>query len=167
MTTSGTAGHLGHLFYELRMLLGAAYMCDLAEKNRWEHATNYFKDSAYIHIRNLYVFFTDVSSNDISIEDFGVLKFYSDFYQQWREALNRRVMHISQGRPRRNETLEPRGSIQLNEIVKDFVTEIVTMWQIWASLIENADLRRELNSLLTKAKLRAEDDYKKVYTANQ
>ena len=50
---------LDDLFYELRMLLGAAAMCDAAEKHNCGNVVNYFKDSVYLHARILYAFFTN------------------------------------------------------------------------------------------------------------
>ncbi len=128
---ASTDSHIKHLFYELRMLLGAASMCILAEENDWGNATNFFKDSVYIHARNLYSFFTDRTRDDVSIQDFGLNCVYSGLYDDKREALNRRVMHISPGRPTRNETVEPIGSSQLNELVEEFTTELEAMWEIY------------------------------------
>jgi hypothetical protein len=144
------------------MLLGAANMCLLAEENEWGNVTNYFKDSAYLHARNLYSFFTDRTRDDVSIEDFGHCCMHSELYVKKREALNRRVMHISPGRPTRNETVEPTGSSQLNEVVEDFTAELKAMWEIWISLTDEPDIKHQLTAALNDACFQADDDLNKI-----
>jgi len=159
---ASTDSHIKHLFYELRMLLGAANLCSLTEENEWGNVTNYFKDSVYLHVRNLYSFFTDRTRDDVSIEDFGHCCIYSGLYNEKREALNRRVMHVSPGRPTRNETVEPIGSSQLNELVEEFTTEIEAMWEIWISLTDNPDVKHQLTTALKDARAQADNDVNKI-----
>lgn len=159
---ASTDSHIKHLFYELRMLLGAAKMCTLAEENGWGNATNFFKDSVYIHARNLYSFFTDRTRDDVSIQDFGLSCMYSELYDEKREGLNRRVMHISPGRPTRNETVEPVGSSQLNELVEEFTAELEAMWEIWTSLTDDPTIKRQLTDALKDADVQSDDDLNRI-----
>ncbi len=159
-------GQVEHLFYELRMLLGAVNMCALAEENGWGHATNYLKDSVYIHARNLYSFFTDRTNDDVSIEDFGLCFMYSELYSQRRDAINRRVMHINPGRPTRNDILEPIGSTQLNELIGVFAAELETMWAVWVSLTDDTVLKAKLSQALKDARDQANEDSARIYTVS-
>jgi len=71
-------------------------------------------------------------------------------------------MHVSPGRPTRNETVEPIGSSQLNELVEEFTTEIEAMWEIWISLTDNPDVKHQLTTALKDARAQADNDVNKI-----
>src|SRR5437879_3434813 len=101
---------LEDLGYELRMLLGAVEVCKVAEQHNHGNIVNFFKDSAYVHARILYEFFTnDEPKNDASIIQFGHLTMKARLYPiPLQDQINRRVMHMSHYRTK-NTTKEPLG----------------------------------------------------------
>lgn len=145
-----------HLQYELRFLFGAQLLIKTTKNDG--NLQNYFKDSAYIHTRTLYEFFTAKSGgNDIHLEDLGQVKMQSSLYNKWLEALNRRAMHLSPGRVKRNNTKEPLDSGQLNDQIDNFCHDITSLWLQW---VKNDNNRAsELIDILWNAKDQAHDDY--------
>lgn len=147
-----------HLQYEVRFLLGAHLLvrATLSDGN----IQNYFKDSAYIHVRNLYEFLTKDNKSgkgfDVHLTDLGCSKLHSAVYAKWSEALNRRTAHLSPGRLGRNDSKEPIGSEQLNEQVDNFCKDIEYLWLQWS----NSDNSRseEIMKIWHDAKNQADAD---------
>lgn len=70
-------------------------------------------DSAFIHARCLFNFFTlATSGNDISIVEFGPHAYSSATYTRWKEALHRHVLHINK---RRASPTNLKNGAHLNE----------------------------------------------------
>lgn len=151
---------LEDIFYELRMLLGAAEMCKLEGAIGSGNVINYFKDSAYLHARILYEFFTDANyQNDASIVQFGghptiAAKLYSE---PFRNRLNRRVMHMNHSRSQ-NTTKEPEGATQLNEQVQDIADDIRQLFQKWINTCTDVKFKAGLIELVDEAESQAEND---------
>ena len=90
-----------HLFYELRMLLGAAKMIKLFDENDMGNPSNYFRDSVYLHARNLYNFFDGEATYDSSIHTYVNYVFDVSLYIKFKSQLHAKVLHI--GEPRVEE----------------------------------------------------------------
>src|ERR1035437_5595583 len=130
------------LFYELRMLLGAAKMCQLSEEIELGNPVNYFKDSIYIHARNLYIFFINKSSNndDLLIGQLEAKGVYSQlkpkYYGEWRNAWNKYVMHL-----RNNRSTDTKISNQhkdgLSEQSQNFAVDITRLFREWRDKTSN------------------------------
>lgn len=159
--------HIEHIFYELRMVLGARNLSVIAEKNNWGNAGSYFKDSVYLHSRNLFTFFMarGKEGRNVQIDLFDINPFYSELFAAKEESLNRRVMHIGPQRPVRNETVEPREEDKLDKYIEQFVAELDTMSQLWIELTDDQMLKEELNKYYVKAHQEADNDRIRDYSA--
>lgn len=145
--------------YELRMLLGAAEVCKVAEQHNHDNIVNFFKDSAYVHARILYEFFTkNKPKHDASITQFKHPTIKSRLYPNpLRDQINRRVMHMSYNRTK-NTTKEPLGDMQLNQQVQDFVDDISDLFQKWINTCTDSKLKDALTDLIEEAGKQASDD---------
>ena len=154
---------LEDLFYELRMLLGAAAVCQKAEGHELGNVINYFKDSVYVHARILYEFFTnDKPKNDAGIIQFGYSTISSSLYPNPLEKrLNRRVMHMNFSRGQ-NAKKEPMSTIQLNEQIQDMADDILRLFHEWINICDDARLKNDLNELVIKAAREAETDAQRM-----
>lgn len=159
--------HIEHIFYELRMVLGAQNLSVIAEQNSWGNAGSYFKDSVYLHSRNLFTFFMarGKEGSDVQIDLFDINPFYSELFATKEEALNRRVMHIGPQRPVRNETIEPNEEDKLDKYIEKFVAELDAMCQLWIELTDDRTLKEELNKYYMKAHQEADNDRERDYSA--
>jgi hypothetical protein len=153
------------LIDELQLLLGASKITDYLENERQGqdgNLINYFKDSAYLHIRNLYQFLTKQKKggyDDITLVQIGYtpVSIKDTLYDP--EMLNRRVMHLTRNR-HQNEVKEPLGTPQLNEKVNDLVSDITKHYASWAnSIIDTADKLLALR-ILDTAQKQADTDFR-------
>jgi len=150
------APSLDDVQYELRMLLGGAALAQRFADNGY--VTNYFKDSAYLHARILYEFFTQPPTHDASIQQFDHTLLTSTLYPMpLRDRLNRRVMHMNKSRSS-NTLHEPPGTVQLNEQIDDIVTDIKALFQAWIAGCTDAQLKTDLTELVKNAEKQAKDD---------
>lgn len=111
--------------YELRCLLGAATVWQANRDHEKGFEVVVALDSALVHARCLFNFFTGNGHNDVSVQEFGHGPYPSALYEEWREPLNRHVLHISRGR------LTPTNvgnNLHLNEMVIEFVNEMLDLW---------------------------------------
>jgi hypothetical protein len=83
----------------------------------------------------------------------------SELYIKWGEAINRRVMHISPGRPRRNNAKEPINSTQLNQQLGNFTKDIVKLWKTWQTLEQDNAAKSSIRQSLQNAQNQANDDH--------
>jgi hypothetical protein len=120
------------LYHELRCLLGATTLWRTLKKNEAGFDVIVAMDSAFVHSRCLFNFFTQAKSgSDISITEFGPADAYaSAIYQIWYEPLNRHVLHISKGRMNPANVY---GNEHLNEQVEGFAGEILSLWRRFES----------------------------------
>ena len=162
--------YIDNLFYELRMLLGASKMCELADTNEWGNSTNYVKDAVYVHSRNLYIFFTNKTRNDddLAIKDFELKSIYSQLYPkhygEWKEAYHDHILHLRKTRTNKPSNLH--GTRHLNEQIRNFTNDIISLWETWESLTGNRSIKLLLEAKLLDAKKQSTDDYNKRYSAN-
>ena len=162
---------LDDLAYELQLLLGASKIIDtlerydsqrLADDRKMGNLVNYFKDSAYVHIRNLYNFFSANTQNDAKVTEY--IKGYSfnlTMYRNWKGALHDHALHIKAERkntPRSNAI----GGRHLNEMVPDFTNDILKLWQDWIDNTTDKTLEKKLIKILDDAKKATNDDVDKV-----
>jgi|SRR3989304_6424289 len=145
------------LFYELRLLLGAAKLCQLADEVDLGNTINYFKDSAYVHARNLYNFFTKAEpGSDGSITQYAECVISSGLYPNpWKKYLNQYVMHI---RNRSGSVAVVNGK-HINMMIQDFADDIKNLWQQWVNKTTDPKLKAELQDLLDKAQREVQEDY--------
>jgi hypothetical protein len=114
------------LYYELRCLLGATTLWEAFKAQHRGFDVVVAMDSAFVHTRCLYKFFTQQQSgHDISITEFGAAAYSSTLFSTWEEALNRHVLHISKGR---SAPTNRDSTTHLNEHVEDFADDIYKLW---------------------------------------
>ena len=155
---------LKDLEYELQILLGASLIIDQLEverKLRDGNIVNYFKDSAYIHIRNLYEFFLSdpKKTNDSKVSAFTNHKFNLSFYLLWREPLNRHVLHIAPGRNNPNNV---KNGKHLKDQIPSFAKNIEDLWTEWIRATADDQLKQKLENTLADAKRHAQNDCDKL-----
>lgn len=147
-----------HLVYELRHLLGAAIIVSEFKNQpaiKIGNNINYFKDSAYVHTRNLYNFFLSKSNNDLKITKYLTNDFNLKLCIEWLEAINRHVLHIS---PDRND---PRNYINgkwLYDQIPAFAEDISQLWHEWIEATGVDDEKQQLVVVFEKAYSDAQAD---------
>lgn len=114
------------LYYELRCLLGAATIWQALKETGVGFDVVIAMDSAFVHARCLFNFFTSGGSNDISIVEFGPQPYDSPTYDQWKEALHRHVLHVAKGRAAPANLIH---GAHLNEQVLAFAHEGLRLWR--------------------------------------
>lgn len=150
------------LFYELRMLLGAANVIELLDGGKKDNLINYFKDSVYLHSRNLYNFFSNGGRNDAHVEDYSAHDFDCSLYKKkdkdnktWEDALHNHVLHIKNTRINPNNIIDGK---HLNEMPLEFVEDIQRLWKKWIEVTTDTQMKNELSSRLKKAQDLARGD---------
>ena len=140
------------LYYELRCLLGAATLWQAFKTQHRGFDVVVAMDSAFVHARCLYKFFTQSqSSHDISITEFRTSAYQSSLFDTWEKPLNRHVLHISKGRLNPTNT---DGTTHLNEHVEDFANDIYKLWVKF----ENDPLASIFATELLDARIKAVQD---------
>lgn len=152
------------LKYELRMLLGAAEIVKQVEQHddvqnkdtqKFGNIVNYFKDSAYLHTRNLYNFFSGCAVHDGSVHDYTLYAFNLSLYKKWKKPLHQHVLHISNARSK------PRNKIDgahINTQIPCFAKDIESLWDKWIEVTTDSREKRALQGALTRAQNEAKDD---------
>lgn len=114
------------LAHELYCLLSSATIWEVYRAKRAGYEVVIAMDSAFIHARCLYFFFTKLTTkNDISITEFGPNPYKSELFTTWIGPLNMHVLHINQGR---STPTNIQNGQQLNEQVVMFAREILMLW---------------------------------------
>lgn len=140
-----------NLYHELRCLLGAVTIWQMLKQRKAGFDVVVAEDSAFIHARNLFNFFTWRGRYDVSVVDFGLTNPYpSTLFDAWREPLNRHVLHISGGRIAPTNIV---AGVHLKDQVENFAWEILSLWK----QAEN-DTPPTFAALFTKARERAVKD---------
>jgi hypothetical protein len=147
------------LYYELRCLLGAATLWQAFKTQHRGFDVVVAMDSAFVHTRCLYKFFTQQqSSHDISIVEFGAAAYQSNLFDTWEKPLNRHVLHISKGRLNPTNT---DSTTHLNEHVEDFANDIYKLWVKFENDPLASTFATELRNSRTKAVQDASNDASK------
>jgi len=147
---------LKDLFHELRMLLGAAKMAKLFNENGMGNPENYFKDSVYLHARNLYNFFRGDARHDASVYDYVVHVFDVDLYIKWKNPLHNHVLHIKNTRTEANNEI---NGVHINTMIQAFANDIEKLWQNWIDVTIDPKTKKLLRDLLKEAQEQADGDY--------
>lgn len=143
------------LKYELRMLIGADRMVQLFEEKDIGNPINYFKDSVYLHARNLYSFFYKNSRKEITNNyNFDMTEYSSN----WMIPLNNYVMHIDDDNKRNIGNNELNG-LHINQKVHWFTSDIIRLWQEWIDSVVDLKFKEDLENALSTAYKEAADDY--------
>jgi hypothetical protein len=146
------------LEYELRLLLGAAKIITALESKQSDvvgNNINYFKDSGYLHVRNLYNFFSGGAVHDGSVHEYTTHNFNLTLYLQWKSPLHRHVLHISGKRNNANNEI---NGVHINTKLPDFATDTEALWQEWINVTTNTTEQQNLKDALTRAQKEAQDD---------
>lgn len=145
------------LYHELCCLLEAATVWQILKDGNAGCEVSIAMDSAFIHARNLFVFFAPTDEdkknrNSIKMTDFGFNKtFKSRTYSDSKEAINRHIFHLNK---KRLKPTNVKGSGHINEKVKLFADEILKLWQTF----EEDDNLGSLKETAQNARLRAIQD---------
>lgn len=147
---------ISDLAYELRMLLGAAKICQLSDEYCLGNLVNYPKDSVYLHARNLYNFFAADTRNDAKITQFTPHQFDLTLYRTWIGALHNHASHIKTSRHTPTNIV---GGEHLNEQPQKFANDIEKLWIDWIDNTTAQPLKAQLQDALDAARLEAQGDY--------
>ncbi|VEG57096.1 Uncharacterised protein [Mycolicibacterium aurum] len=148
---SGQPLALDDLGYELRLLLGADEIVQFMDaQGTFGNLVNYFKDSVYLHARNLLNALTNGCATDIGTIPSAIR---SEPYGRLKRSLEVYVMHIKETRNQRGVT-NVRGGKHLNEYVHDLTAEVKRCWNEWIAATGD----QTLAELLQAAEKSAQDD---------
>lgn len=154
-----------HLYNELKYLLCATASWKVAKvstKHMPSHFIVYTLDSALLHARSLFEFFThkdpDRKKNLVTWKSLGLKdRIDSDLYTEWIKPLHHHVMHLEN---RLNVTNEINGK-HLKNMVVEFSVEIVKIWDIFSRKIDK-NLKIQMDKSLEKAINEAEAIYPQI-----
>ncbi len=148
-----------HLYNELRYMLCASASWCIAKKNSKDlpmHFIVYTMDSAFLHARSLFEFFTYVPSGKktylVTWKEFELdNELKSEVYKTWRVSLHHHVMHLEsrQGVPNVIE------GVHLKEMVLQFSIEVVRLWIEFSKKLDD-ELKKEMDKILEKSVNEAE-----------
>ena len=145
------------LRYELRMLLGAVKISCLFESSNLGNLVNYVKDSAYVHIRNVYNFFEAKSRNDAKATQFTKHSFDVALYHEWSDALHQHVLHIKTKRTHPNNINKSR--IHINQMIPIFAYDIQKLWKELIGQVKDLCVKTQLEDAFLTAEKEAQEDY--------
>jgi hypothetical protein len=153
-----------HLYHELCCLLEATTVWQIYKNNQAGCDVSVAMDSAFIHARNLFVFFAPTKNdskndNSVKVTEFGPKSTYkSGIYSTWKVALNRHLFHLDVDR---FKPTNQKNSGALQDKVKIFADEILRLWR----LFENDPEAEKVKITVYCARLRAVEDARN--TANE
>ncbi len=154
-----------HLYNELRYLLCATASWKMAKENLQSvptHFVVYTLDSALLHSRSLFEFFTHTNptkkKNLVTWKDFSLEEgINSKLYKEWIEPLHHHVMHLENRLDVTNEI----DGVHLKDMVNKFSAEIVSIWSIFSAKIDK-DLKKNMDKVLKKSISEAEGIYPQI-----
>jgi hypothetical protein len=133
-----------HLFNELRWMLGAATEWYVQEQLQLEivgyDVVVYAMDSAFLHARTLFEFFTKKTNNNhYGCNEFIGKTLPSPKYQGWTGPLHRHLMHAqTRSLPEQLEDFWG-GMKDLNKMPVRFALEILRLWKAFEEELLNSD----------------------------
>jgi hypothetical protein len=142
--------------YELRMLLGAAKICQLFDEYNVGNPVNYAKDAVYLHARNLYNFFAADTRNDAKVTQFTQHQFDLTLYRTWIGPLHDHASHIKTSRHTPTNVI---NGEHLNEQIQKFASDIEKLWDEWSRITPASTLKTQLEEALNDARTQSWDDY--------
>lgn len=145
-----------HLYHELCSLLEAATFWQVLKDSRAGCEISLVMESAFVHARNLFVFFAATkgdkeNANSMKMTDFGLNTYKSSIYSISKEPLNRHLFHLNK---KRFKPTNRSNSGPINEKVKVFADEILRLWEMF----EKEEGLGELGSVAKEARLLALKD---------
>jgi|GEM_PF-1400330 len=146
-----------HLFYELRMLFGASKLVALFDKYDMGNAASLYRDSVYLHTRNLYNFFWGVAKNDVSIYEYINHVFDVALYLKWTNPLHAYVIHIQD---KRNKSSREIDGKTIDQMVLEFKKDIESLWIKWIEVEKDPKVKEILICKLAQAIQEANNDYR-------
>lgn len=157
-----------HLYHELRYLLCATASWNVAKESPRSvpaHFVVYTLDSALLHARSLFEFFTHTNptrkKNLVTWKDFSLEEgINSELYKEWIEPLHHHVMHLENRLDVSNEI----NGVHLKNMVTNFSAEIVSIWRMFSSKIDK-DLKKDMDNVLIKSIREAEGIYPQIKEA--
>lgn len=148
-----------HLFYELRMLLGAKKVLEVFDENEMGNICSLVRDSIYLHARNLYNFFSGKARNDASIGIFSDHEYNLGLYETYGDELHEAALHI---KPQRIIESASSGNKLLADVAVLFAEDIERLWQDWIANEKDQEIKDQLIETLAKARQESDDDEQKV-----
>jgi Fe-S cluster biosynthesis and repair protein YggX len=145
------------LYHELRCLLGSATVWQIFKKTNAGYDVIVAEDSAFIHARTLFEFFTSKKRNKniLRIVEFGPSKYRSSIYATWKPSLNRHVLHLNEKRLNPNNL---KTDEHLSEQVEVFAREVLSLWKQFENDPEAASFRPILVRVRERAIADAKND---------
>lgn len=145
-----------HLYHELCSLLEAAAFWQVLKDNRAGCEISLVMESAFVHARNLFVFFAATkgdkeNKNSMKMTDFGLKMYKSSIYSTSKEPLNRHLFHLNK---KRLTPTNQNDNGNINEKVNIFTDEILRLWEMF----EEEDGLGELGKIAKEARLLALKD---------
>ncbi|MCV6985793.1 hypothetical protein H7H78_10240 [Mycobacterium shinjukuense] len=149
--------------YELRLLIGADEIITIIEErdhgsvrdeDKFGNIVNYFKDSIYLHSRNLLNALTNQLSTEIGDIPRGI---HSELYGKLKKPLERYVTHIDHIRDQKGVTNRINGR-PLNDYVHDLTAEVKRCWKEWIDKASDPKHKQELQKHFSAAIKEAGDD---------
>jgi hypothetical protein len=148
---------LKDLAYELQLLMGADDIVSFIEAHdsestsdadRFGNLVNYFKDSVYLHSRNLLNALTNEYPTEIGTVPAATR---SQLYGRVKGPLERYVSHINQARDQRGESNLTSDGGDLNEYTHDLTSEAQRCWSEWIEATHQRELQQHLDTAIKSA----------------
>ncbi|ORJ63841.1 hypothetical protein [Mycobacterium simiae] len=142
---SGDPLRLEDLAYELRLLLGADALVACIEADaRFGNLVNYFKDSAYLHARNLLNALTEHADTEVGPIPGSIRS--AVYRNRIKKPLERYVMHLESARDQIGVSNIFSDGRELNQHVPDLATEVRRCWSEWIAATGDQRLQEILDS---------------------
>ena len=160
-----------HLANELHWLLRAANEWIVQDRLRLSidgyHCQVYAMDSAFLHARTLFEFFTSsqTGSNYYTVDQFGLMALDSPPYRTgWKSGLHEYLMH-AQERENQRPLTDVKGTEKLLKMMApDFAAEIVRVWEEFVDGLRSAG-RDATADLAASILLEAQEQAARVLTS--
>jgi hypothetical protein len=142
---SGDPLRLEDLAYELRLLLGADALVAFIEADaRYGNLVNYFKDSAYLHARNLLNALTEHADTEVGPIPGSIRS--AVYRNRIKRPLERYVMHLESARDQVGVSNIFSDGRELNQQVPDLTTEVRHCWSEWIAATGDQRLQEILDA---------------------
>ena len=152
--------------YELQLLFGAdkivsqIEICDNAQtedNKKFGNIINYFKDSIYLHSRNLLNLTTQQGQTEVGKVPANI---HSAIYKKLKPAIERYVTHLKQARDQSGQS-NTVGGKHLNEYTHLLVCETRRCFMEWIDTLQG-DNKTKLQKILSNAENNALNDTSKL-----
>ena len=158
MTRPTTDSDLEHLEYHLHLLFGASRIeksFNNPNQPNIGYLIWYFRNSAFVHARSLYYFFTGTDERDLNVSDFISYNFSFPNLEIWLDAINKYEVHIDKNR---DQKLNKINGVAIEDMVVEFATEIETAMNAWVANESDPTEQSKIQKTLDKAIRDGEND---------